>query len=208
VLAKNPDYWRCYNIRIYDYLEKQVDSTGNRFPYTISYLQNKHQNDEQNPYYSQFGAQRKKNLFVTVNPPSIHRDKVMESIVRRIDGSEAYQTYRHNIMDMRAYLNKPLIEANQGYLNAYYIGGFASYGVGLHEDLLCLAKSVAEKILSDTIGFETKDREVEIVLESKTATLRPEPVEEVVQVEAITTPDLESVEEENAPVFSFKLNFD
>ncbi|MGI4737744.1 MAG: FAD-dependent oxidoreductase [Janthinobacterium lividum] len=137
-LPADTNAWRSFNIHIFDYPGPYPYNV----PYTISYLENRHQNDALNlsyclaPYTPQF--------FTTLNPPTpIPARYVLNSPA----GQPAIKTFYHNVATMRTIdLQRELaaLQEAQALPGIYFTGGY-TLGVGLHEECWISANQAARR---------------------------------------------------------------
>jgi predicted NAD/FAD-binding protein len=127
------EYNRTYNIHIYDYIKG-----GNRWPYTITYLENMHQADPKpGPlFYTTLNSYQG-------NPVDIAREQ--------ITGMPARATFRHCKLDLAAMhaqktINDIQIEKSTSKPRPFYYAGSFTIGAGLHEECIIQAQAIANKI--------------------------------------------------------------
>jgi predicted NAD/FAD-binding protein len=137
--------WRSFNIHIFEY-----DGPGPyNVPYTISYLENRHQNDALNlsyclnPYNPQF--------FTTLNPPT---DLLPRYILQTPTGQPAVKTFYHNVATMSTIgLQRDLATLQeQGALRRIYFTGGYTLGVGLHEECWISANHAARRAIGRPVS--------------------------------------------------------
>ncbi|WP_055562835.1 NAD(P)-binding protein [Hymenobacter sp. AT01-02] len=144
VLPADVNAWRSFNIHIYEYPGAYPYST----PYTISYLENRHQNDALNlsyrlePYSPQF--------FTTLNPPV---DLLPRYILQSPTGQPAIKTFYHNVATMDTIgLQRELAQLQEaGALNGIYFTGGYTLGVGLHEECWISANHAARRAVGISV---------------------------------------------------------
>ncbi len=129
---------RTYNINIYNY----DPSRSKKWPYTITYIVNYHQNDQpldKDPLF-----------FITLNP-YLNNGAPPKNILKRTDdGKDAVATFKHCKLDTAAMDGQVVIDKMQLGVNSpardfYYAGSF-SIGAGLHEECVIKAQELAKKI--------------------------------------------------------------
>ena len=138
LLPVDVNAWRSFNIHIFEY-----DGPGPyQAPYTITYLENRHQNDALNlsyclnPYNPQF--------FTTLNPPT---SLLPRYILQSPTGQPAVKTFNHNVATMNTIrLQRELaLLQEQGALHRIYFTGGYTLGVGLHEECWISANHAARR---------------------------------------------------------------
>jgi len=137
VLPPKGDCNKTYNIHIYKYDSSQPT----RYPYTITYIVNYHQNDPaagiNDPLF-----------YVTVNPftPVNPALKLYQT-----NGQPAATTFKHVKLDANAMRAQVIIDTIQLHSpearSFYYVGSF-SRGAGLHEECIIQAIDIASKIIN------------------------------------------------------------
>lgn len=133
LLPVDKNAWRTYNIRIHD-------NYAQLRPYTISYVENLHQNDPENPPYNHFSAPY---FFVTLNPSVAIPDKY---VLRSPQGEKAVAYFPHNVFNLGAMAAQEKLPAIQGQNNVFFTGGW-THGAGLQEECLLSAQDVTGLIL-------------------------------------------------------------
>jgi predicted NAD/FAD-binding protein len=131
VLPANRNAWRTYNVRI---------RTAGDTTYSMTYVENRHQKDEANPLYNQYGLPE---FYTTLNPNvPIPNDLVF------VDPSTAkpcVAPFPHNVVDFTAMNAQASIPSIQGVNAIYWTGGWTQ-GAGLHEECWESAMEVAKLI--------------------------------------------------------------
>lgn len=136
--------WRSFNIHIFEY--PPVGPI--KAPYTISYLENRHQNDALSlsyrllPYNPQF--------FTTLNPPV---PILPRYILRSPAGELAIKTFYHNVAarnTMQLQYELDALQARDALGGVYFTGGY-TLGVGLHEECWISANQAARRAVGHTI---------------------------------------------------------
>jgi predicted NAD/FAD-binding protein len=127
---------KTYNIHIYDYTKP---APGNRWPYTITYIENYHQ------ALSPVGP-----LFFTTLNPFIGRAP-MNITRQQKDRSQAVTAFRHckldlAVMQAQKKINDVQILAKSSVPRPFYFAGSFTIGAGLHEECVIQAKAIANKI--------------------------------------------------------------
>ncbi|HEX8515005.1 MAG TPA: NAD(P)-binding protein [Bacteroidia bacterium] len=151
---------QTYNIHIYDYSDATPTT---RYPYTISYIVNKHQNDPANPdpriqncpyFYitiSPFWAPQPANILLLADQPQ----------------TQAITQLWHANMDNNSVNAQVLIDQIQLEVKkerSYYFAGSFARGAGLHMECIIHAQELANKIADpnytpvQTYKFGSKDR--------------------------------------------------
>ena len=144
VLPADVNAWRSFNIHIYDYSGAYPYNT----PYTINYLENRHQNDALDlsyrlePYSPQF--------FTTLNPPT---DLLPPYILKSPAGQPAVKTFYHNVATVATIgLQRELAQLQEsGALCGIYFTGGYTLGVGLHEECWISANQAARRAVGISV---------------------------------------------------------
>ena len=118
-------------------------------PYTITYLENRHQNDALNlsycltPYTPQF--------FTTLNPPL---DLLPRYILQSPTGQPAVKTFYHNVATMSTIGSQRELAVlqEQGALHRIYFTGGYTLGVGLHEECWISANHAARRAIGHPVS--------------------------------------------------------
>jgi predicted NAD/FAD-binding protein len=134
VMPPSYNAWRAYNVLI-----RRGESMR---PYSMSYVENRHQNDGANPLYNAFGMPQ---YFITLNP---YRPIPDQFVIKDTDGKPAKRYFQHNVLNhksLEAQTNLPKI---QGINNVFYAGGWTS-GAGLQEQCWVSAQDVAALMVGD-----------------------------------------------------------
>jgi predicted NAD/FAD-binding protein len=130
MLPKQHDAWRTYNVSI-----RGEDAPPG--PYSMTYVENRHQNDRQNPDRTADGAE----FFTTLNPlvpiPAEH------ILVDQATGAPATRHFPHSVVNFGALKAQQEVWATQGENNVYFAGGW-TLGAGLHEECWEAATRVAD----------------------------------------------------------------
>jgi uncharacterized protein len=134
VFQPNKNSWRTYNIHVYDF---KHDLYG---PYTINYLENKHQNDKTNPIYN---TSEYPQMFVSLNPTSFPNDASIYDCKEK--NGKAITQFKHQKLTIEALMAQEDLEDLQGEFGLFYCNGFA-FGAGLHEECILLAKEICARI--------------------------------------------------------------
>jgi predicted NAD/FAD-binding protein len=126
-LPADVNLWRTYNVMILDHTAPQ--------PYSMTYVCNRHQNDEANPPLDYYGGPQ---FFVSLNPPVAIPDE--------------YQiappwSFPHNILSFTSMQAQQDLNQYQGPNGLYFTGGWC-YHAGLHEECWIHASAVAQSIIS------------------------------------------------------------
>jgi predicted NAD/FAD-binding protein len=137
LLPADKNAWRTYNILIHD-------NYAQLRPYTISYVENLHQNDPQNPPYNHFSEPY---FFVTLNPSIAIPDR---NVLRSPQGQKAIAYFPHNVFNLDAIAAQEKIPTIQGQNNVYFTGGW-THGAGLQEECLLSAQDVTKLILQGKV---------------------------------------------------------
>ncbi|MES2762519.1 MAG: NAD(P)-binding protein [Bacteroidota bacterium] len=133
---------KTYNIHIYDY----NPSLAHKWPYTITYIVNYHQNDQpldKDPLF-----------FITLNPYKNNGAAPKNLLKRTEDGKDAIATFKHckldvAAMDAQVAIDKMQLGKDAPVRDFYYVGSF-SVGAGLHEECIIKAQELAKKIASNS----------------------------------------------------------
>ncbi len=153
VLPPNRETWRTYNVMI-------REGQGLK-PYTMTYVQNRHRNDRDNPEFDKYGLPI---YFVTLNPdvriPDQHvlRMPKHETKARaaapagyghlvapaaRQDDDMAVAWFRHVVQDLTLLNNQDRLPDYQGIAGGrVYFAGCWTVGAGLHEECFHQAQNV------------------------------------------------------------------
>ncbi len=135
VMPPNQNAWSTYNILI------RPPEAASLKPYMINYVSNRHQKDEANPTYNQFGLPQ---FFVSINPqPAIPENLILKDR----NGIPAVANLRHNNFDFDTMYAQSRIDTVQGVNDIYYAGGW-THGSGLHEECWAQGEDVADKIVA------------------------------------------------------------
>lgn len=135
LLPANANAWRTYNVA--------SRNVGDGLtPYSITYVENRHQNDANNPNFDHY---RTPTFFTTLNPL---RPIQPELILRDLSNRPIVTHFSHNTLDINTFSRQKYVHDNlQGRAGLFYAGGW-SKGAGLQEECLLAADFVLEKIHS------------------------------------------------------------
>lgn len=150
VMPRDVNAWRSFNIHIFDYQGQYPYNV----PYTISYLENRHQNDAMNlqyrlePYNPQF--------FTTLNPPTPIAERfILNSppTTAAPSGTPAVKTFYHNVATMGTAAAQSALDTMQAAndFNGIYLTGGYTLGVGLHEECWISANQAARRAIGQNI---------------------------------------------------------
>lgn len=145
LLPRDGNAWRAFNIHIFDY----AGAYPYHAPYTISYVENRHQNDVLNLRYRL--AAYSPQFFTTLNPPTPIAPRY---ILNSPTGEPAVKTFYHNVATMAtAGLQSQLAALQeQGALAGIYLTGGYTLGVGLHEECWISANQAARRAVGQQIA--------------------------------------------------------
>ncbi len=138
------DFGCTYNIHIYDY---NKENKG-KYPYNISYIVNKHQNDAANPNPDR---RTDPEFYLTINPYWNSGVIPTEKVLKLWDNPtwSAGMQMSHCKLDQNA-MDGQLIILDEQLMKkverTYYFGGSFAKGAGLHVECIIQAKDIAEKI--------------------------------------------------------------
>jgi uncharacterized protein len=134
VFQPNKNSWRTYNIHVYDF---QNDLYG---PYTINYVENRHQNDKSNAAYNTSDYPQ---MFVSLNPAVFPNEKnIFDS---NGINNQAKAKFKHQKLSLASLIAQDDLVKVQGLNNIYFCNGYA-LGAGLHEECIILANQLCDKI--------------------------------------------------------------
>lgn len=152
VMPPDRSTWRTYNVAI----RRDVGITN----YSMTYVENRHQNDIDNqdrPEYQRFGMPQ---MFVTLNPivpipeqfvlqaPAPKRLKLGPYVgAKQVDDRSAMAWFKHNVLNFNCLEAQDRLDEIQGMHNLYFCGGW-TLGAGLHEQCLEMAERVTRSIYS------------------------------------------------------------
>ncbi len=134
LLPRAHNAWRTYNVLI---RPEGAPPT----PYSMTYVENRHQNDHRNPEYDHYGGPQ---WFVTLNPQLPIPDSFVLTDART--GQPAVAHFPHNVVDFAALSAQQHLPPLQGRNNVYFAGGW-TLGAGLHEECWEAAVRVADMLL-------------------------------------------------------------
>lgn len=144
VLPPDANAWRTYNVTI------RGDQPGLR-PYSMTYVENRHQNDARNERYKRVGTTPQ--IFVTINPLV----PIPEStVLRNESGQPAIAQFRHTVIDFAALSAQQRLRKIQGRHGIYLAGGWLK-DVGLHESCIESAYAAVDRLVAD---FSTADAQI------------------------------------------------
>jgi uncharacterized protein len=138
LLPADANFWRSYNVGIRDHTRPQ--------PYSMTYLENRHQNDARNAAYDRFGLPV---FFTTLNPvtPIPEPYILKEAMGPDPDHPQPVTAeFPHFVLDEKAYRFQRALLPEQGRDGVYYAGGWC-YFSGLHEECWVYSKAIAADIL-------------------------------------------------------------
>jgi predicted NAD/FAD-binding protein len=127
VLPDDPNAWSTYNLAINN------PACRDKFPYVITYLEQKHHGQDLNSP-----------PFVTLAPCGLEEEsRIYEMLaLPSQDRVKATVKFRHNRLSMDSVNAQKLLRHLQGQNNFYVTGGW-TIGVGLHEEILAMSREVA-----------------------------------------------------------------
>jgi predicted NAD/FAD-binding protein len=129
LLPERRDAWRTYNVMI------RPDGAPPS-PYSMTYVENRHQNDRENPERHLDGEE----FFVTLNPlVPIPADRIL---IDQATGAPATRHFPHSVVTFDALKAQQDLWPLQGVNNVYFAGGW-TLGAGLHEECWEAATRVA-----------------------------------------------------------------
>lgn len=132
-LPERREAWRTYNVMIRP--DGAVPS-----PYSMTYVENRHQNDRENPERDVDGGAE---FFVTLNPVvPIPADRIL---IDQSTGAPATRHFPHSVVTFDALQAQQELWPLQGINNVYFTGGW-TLGAGLHEECWQAATRVANLI--------------------------------------------------------------
>ncbi|MES2286492.1 MAG: FAD-dependent oxidoreductase [Bacteroidota bacterium] len=139
-LGPKKDIRRTYNIHVFDYNEKK------RYPYSISYVVNMHQNDPNNPKY-----RGNPDFYLTINPYWTQPGVAPANMLQQLNGAgPAFTTMRHCKLNLNAVSGQVNIFNEQlgatAPLRSVYFTGSFTIGAGLHMECIKQARAIVEKI--------------------------------------------------------------
>jgi predicted NAD/FAD-binding protein len=149
---------QTYNIHIYNY---NFNSNSEKFPYSISYIVNMHQNDAKNPDPKIRNCPL---FYITISP---YWASEPANLILQPDGFPAVATLRHCTLNNDSVVAQVLIEHIQLEVKeerAYYFAGSFTKGAGLHMECIIQAQEIASKIAdpnytpTQSYKFGSKDR--------------------------------------------------
>ncbi len=137
VFQPNHNSWRTYNIHVYDF---KNDVSG---PYTINYIENRHQNDIKNKTNPAYNSCEYPKMFVSLNPTSFpHENTIFNSSGI---GNKAVAKFKHQKLTLESLMAQQDLAEIQGQYGLYYCNGFA-LGAGLHEECILLAEHIMQRL--------------------------------------------------------------
>lgn len=134
VMPPNYNAWRAYNVLI-----RQGQSMR---PYSMSYVENRHQNDGADRRYDRFGMPQ---FFITLNP---YRAVPDQYVINGTNGEPCKAYFQHNVLNFKSLLAQKKLEAIQGVHNVYYAGGW-THAAGLQEQCWVSAQDVAKLMVGE-----------------------------------------------------------
>jgi uncharacterized protein len=133
VLPRHVNAWRSFNVAI-------QGAADGLTPYSMTYVENLHQNDPANPRFNRFDTPY---FFTTLNPLKPLREDL---VLRTIQGNLAMARFPHNTLDLHTFdRQKQLHDELQGRNGLYFVGGWTK-GAGLQEECLQSVEFVINKI--------------------------------------------------------------
>jgi predicted NAD/FAD-binding protein len=133
-LPPQQDCNMTYNIHIYNYVPGRT-----YYPYTITYIENYHQNDQKTPADPLF--------FTSVNPQFPIDSK---RVLKQLDGiTPAEAEFYHCKLNRKSVAAQVFIEKTQmgeKVERGYYFAGSFTKGAGLHEECIIHSQELAKKI--------------------------------------------------------------
>ena len=150
-LPRDAEAWRSFNINIFDYTGTPSPGEPTGFPYTITYLENRHQNDalnlqyRPNPYQGPF--------FTTLNPRTPIPDRFVLRQPGQPDNLLKY-TFSHCVPDLDT-AQRQLDLANlqtANALNGIFLAGHYTHGVGLHEECWISGNEAARRVVGEDLA--------------------------------------------------------
>lgn len=133
VLPRNVNAWRSFNVAI----QRGADGLT---PYSMTYVENLHQNDPENPRFNRFDTPH---FFTTLNPL---RPLRADLVLRTNQGQMAMARFPHNTLDLHTFdRQKQVHDELQGRHGLYFVGGWTK-GAGLQEECLRSVDFVVHKI--------------------------------------------------------------
>lgn len=144
VFQPNQRSWRTYNIHVYDF---KNDVSG---PYTISYVENRHQNDINNKTYPEYQSVEYPQMFVSLNPAVFPEENTIFSS----NGlrNKAIAKFKHQKLTLEGLIGQRDLAEIQGKNGLYFCNGFA-LGAGLHEECILLSEHIMQRLC----GIETPE---------------------------------------------------
>ena len=127
--------WATYNILVRQGVELR--------PYSITYVENRHQNDAENPAYNVY---ENPEFFVSLNP---HLAVPGSAVLRDAQGVPAVASFPHNTVSFRSMEAQVRLndreEPVQGQNALFFVGGWTT-GAGLQEECWISAQKVVEML--------------------------------------------------------------
>ncbi len=137
VFQPNHNSWRTYNIHVYDF---KNDVSG---PYTINYIENRHQNDIKNKTNPGYNSCEYPKIFVSLNPSTFPNEKTIFNSSGI--GNKAVAKFKHQKLTLESLMAQQDLAEIQGQHGLYYCNGFA-LGAGLHEECILLAEHIMQRL--------------------------------------------------------------
>lgn len=133
LLPQNVNAWRSFNVAV------RAQGSG-LTPFSMTYVENRHQNDACNPEFDHFGTPI---FFTTLNPIQPVRPAF---VLRSLDGAPVTATFPHNTFDLQSFARQRYVHDRlQGRAGLFFVGGWTK-GAGLQEECLLSADFVVEKL--------------------------------------------------------------
>ena len=141
VLASNRNAWRTYNIRV-----RPDGESPSR--YEMTYVENRHQNDAQNPPFDHYGLPE---YYTSLNPHLAIPPELI--LIDAITHQPCVKSFPHNVVDLAAISAQSALPSVQGMNQIYYTGGWTN-GAGLHEECWISAQNAANAILGRGVATD------------------------------------------------------
>ncbi len=148
--------WSTYNLNL------PRSFAAEDLSYSMTYWCNRHQNDPENPELNwenpEFRSQGAlPDFFCTLNPrtPLPDRSILLPPWGNADDGPCTMFRFKHNVMDMTAFMAQERLPALQGHQGVWLVGGY-TIGVGLQEECWIGAVDTAQVMLGVKPTFTSK----------------------------------------------------
>ncbi len=153
ILPPDVNLWRTYNVTVHD----ATHVGGKTYPYSMTYVCNKHQNDAKSGTYNNYGGPQ---ILVTLNPREDVK-KILDDEIKAMQATPSVAplymlcdanthapivwSFPHNIVDNASIRAQDDLVQFQGREGLFFTGGWTQ-GAGLHEECWIQSQAVATAI--------------------------------------------------------------